>query len=89
LFLGASWKLFRLPGDLVCNIISKEAYRKPQKASRKLQKIQGRNPDIISLVIWKKQSFHKDILKLTDLQNSVILTQLYFVLIHSMEYISK
>ena len=34
-FLGASWKLFGLPGDLVSNIINKEAYRKPQKASRK------------------------------------------------------
>ena len=32
-FLGASWKLFGLPGNLVCYIISKEAYRKPQKAS--------------------------------------------------------
>ena len=30
-FLGASWKLFGLPGDLVSNIINKEAYRKPQK----------------------------------------------------------
>ena len=30
-FLGASWKLFGLFGDLVCNIINKEAYRKPQK----------------------------------------------------------
>jgi hypothetical protein len=30
-FLGASWKLFGLPGDLVCNIINKEACRKPQK----------------------------------------------------------
>jgi hypothetical protein len=29
--LGASWKLFELPGDLVSNIINKEAYRKPQK----------------------------------------------------------
>ena len=36
-FLGASWKLFELPGDLVSNIINKEAYRKPQKASRKPQ----------------------------------------------------
>ena len=53
-FLGASWKLFGLPGDLVFNIINKEAYRKPQKASRKppgrYKKFQGRNPEIISLV---------------------------------------
>ena len=50
-FLGASWKLFGLPGDLVCNIINKEACRKPQKASRKppgrYKKFQGRNSEII------------------------------------------
>ena len=70
-FLGASWKLYGLPGDIVSNIIHKEAYRKPQKASRKPQgsykKFQGRNPEIISLVFWKKFSDQKDILKLTDL----------------------
>ena len=58
-FLGASWKLFELPGDLVCNIINKEAYRKSQKASRKptgrYKKFQGRNPEIISLVSLSKQ----------------------------------
>ena len=36
-FLGASWKLFQLLGDLVSNIMNKEAYRKPKKASRKPQ----------------------------------------------------
>jgi hypothetical protein len=70
-FLRASWKLFGLPGDLVCNIINREAYRKSQKASRKTpgryKKFQGRNPEIISLVFWKKLSYHMDILKLTDL----------------------
>ena len=30
-FLGASWKIFGLSGDLVSNIINKEAYRKPKK----------------------------------------------------------
>ena len=30
-FLGASWKLFGLYGDLVSNITYKEAYRKHQK----------------------------------------------------------
>jgi hypothetical protein len=30
-FLGASWKLFGLYGDLVSNITNKEAYRKHQK----------------------------------------------------------
>ena len=34
-FLGASWKLFGLHGDLVCNIIIKAAYLKPPKAFRK------------------------------------------------------
>ena len=29
-FLGASWKLYGLSGDLVSNIINKEAYRKSQ-----------------------------------------------------------
>ena len=58
-FLRASWKLFELSGDLVFNIINKEAYRKPQKASRKppgmFKKFQGRNPEIISLVFLSKQ----------------------------------
>ena len=40
-FLGAFWKLFKLPGDLVSNIIDKEAYRKPQ---RSYENFQGRNP---------------------------------------------
>ena len=30
-FLGASWKVFWLLGDLLNNIIIQEAYRKPQK----------------------------------------------------------
>jgi hypothetical protein len=50
-FFVASWGLpgscFGLPGDLVSNIINKEAYRKPQKNSRKSQgsykNFQGRN----------------------------------------------
>ena len=66
-FLGASWKLFGLPGDLVCNIINKEACRKPQKASRKpperYKKFQGRNSEIISLVILSKRWNQRDILK--------------------------
>ena len=40
-FLGASWKLFGLPGELVSNIINKEAYRKPPGRNKKFQ---GRNP---------------------------------------------
>ena len=39
-----------------------------QEAPRKLQKFQGRNPEIFSLVSWMKLIFHKDILKLTYLQ---------------------
>ena len=31
------------------------------------KKFQGRTPEIISLVFWKKLSLHKDIMKLTDL----------------------
>ena len=58
-FLGASLKLFGLPLNLVFNIINTEAYRKPQKASRKppgrYKKFQGRNPEIISLVFLSKQ----------------------------------
>ena len=54
-FFVASWKLIGLSGDLVSNIINKEAYRKPQKASRRSQgsykKFQGRNLDSIFVVI--------------------------------------
>ena len=45
--------------------------RKPKKLQgspvKATKKIQGRNPEIISLVFWKKLLFHKDILRLTDL----------------------
>ena len=71
-FLGASWGL---PGDLVGNIINKEAYRKPTGSPKKLpgspqdgtQNFRAEVLEIISLVFWKKLSFHKDIIKLTDL----------------------
>ena len=70
-FLGASWKLFGLPGDLVFTIINKKAYRKPQKASRKPQgsyiNFQGRNPYNIFVAILENQCPHKFILSLTDL----------------------
>ena len=42
-FLGASWKLFGLPGDLVSNIINKEGYRKLKKLPGSPQEAQGRN----------------------------------------------
>ena len=64
-FLGASWKLFGLAGDLVSNIIDKKAYKNPHKGRYK--KFQGRNPEIISLLFWDKRLFHKDIIKLSDL----------------------
>ena len=55
-FFVASWGL---PGDLVSNIIDKEAYRTPQKASRNppgsYKKFQGRNPYNISLLFWFKR----------------------------------
>ena len=40
------------------------------------KKFQGRNPDIILLVFWKKLSFYKDIIKLTDLYLTSILSHL-------------
>ena len=48
----ASWGL---PWDLISDIMNKEAYRNPKKASRKppgsYKKFQGRNPEIISLLL--------------------------------------
>ena len=40
-FLGLRESFLGLFGDLVSNIINTGAYRKPQKASRKLQKVSG------------------------------------------------
>ena len=78
-FLGASWKLLGLPVGFLIYDITYYVPRKPkklpgspqeaQKASRKppgsYKEFQGRNPEMISLVLWKKRSFHKDIIKLT------------------------
>ena len=54
-FTGSFWGL---SGDLVSNIINKEAYRRPQKASRKphgsFRKCQGRNPYNILVAILVK-----------------------------------
>ena len=67
-FLEALWASWGLS---IINITNNEAYRKRQKASRKhpesYKKSQGRNPGNILLVFWKKLSFQKDIIKLTDL----------------------
>ena len=57
----ASWGL---PGDLVSNIINKEAYRKPQGSYKNFQ---GRNPYNILVPILVEKWHQKDILKLTDL----------------------
>ena len=69
--LGASWKLFGLPGDLVSNIVNKEAYRKSQKLPGSPQeaatKFRVEILEIFLLIFWKKLSFHKDIVKLNDL----------------------
>ena len=58
-FLVASWgppeSFLGLSGDLVSNIINKEAYKNPKKTSRKPQgsykKFQGRNPYNIFVAI--------------------------------------
>ena len=60
-FFVASWGL---PGDLVSNIINKEAYRKPQ-GSYKI--FQYRNPYNTFVAILENQCPHKFILSLTDL----------------------
>ena len=64
-FLGAPWKLFELPGDLVSNIIRKPT-GSPQEGKKNFR---AEILEIISLVFWMKLSFHKDIIKLTDLDN--------------------
>ena len=66
--MGASWKLFGLPGDLFSNIINKEDYWKPKKRPGSPQKATKKfREEIFLLVFWMKLIFHKDILKLTDL----------------------
>ena len=67
-FFVASWGL---PGDLVSNIIDKEAYRTPQKDSRKpkgsYKNFQGRNPYDIFVAILENQCPHEFIPSLIDL----------------------
>ena len=62
----ASWGLpgsfWGLPGDLVSNMINKEAYRKPTGSPKKLpgspkEGTKNFRAEIISLVFWKKLSF--------------------------------
>ena len=70
-FFVASWELFGDPGDLVSNMINKEAYRKPKKDSRKPQgsykNFLGRNPYNIFVAILENRCPRKFILSLTDL----------------------
>ena len=70
-FLEASWALFGLPGDLVSNIINKEAYRNPKKLPGSPQEdtknSRAETPSIFSLLFWSKRWHQKDISKLTDL----------------------
>ena len=65
--LGLTGSFLGFPEDLLSNIINKEAYRKPQKDSRKPQgshkNFQGRNP----YNILENRCPHKLILSLTDL----------------------
>ena len=75
-FLKASWKLFGASCRLPCLWYYIPSPQKAQKASRKppgsYKNIPGRNPEIITLVFWKKLSFHMDILRLTDLYRSLL-----------------
>ena len=74
-FFVASWGLpgsfLGLPGDLVSNIINKEAYRSPKKLSgspkEAIKTFRVEILTIFSLVFWKKFLHQKDILILTDL----------------------
>ena len=70
-FLGASWKLLgascRLPYVWYYLLCPQEAQKASRKPPGRYKKFQGRNPELISLVFWKKFSDQKDILKLTDL----------------------
>ena len=66
-FLEAFWGFL----GTVSNIINKEVYRKPQKASKKPQgsytNFQGRNPYNIFVAISENGCPHKLIMSLTDL----------------------
>jgi hypothetical protein len=74
-YFVASWGLpgsfLGLAGDLLGNIINKEAYRKPQKASRKpMEAIKTFRAEILTiflLLFWTKRCHQKDISKLTDI----------------------
>ena len=59
-FLGASWKLFGLLGDLVSNIINKEGYWKPKKlpgSPQRATKISGQKSRSIFVGILDESDF--------------------------------
>ena len=58
-FLEASWKLLGLPGDLVSNIINREAYRKPKK-------LPGSPQEAIKIAGKKSRNIFVGILDETD-----------------------
>ena len=68
IFFVASWGLpgsfLGLPGDLVNNMINKEAYRKPPRSYKKFQ---GRSSYNIFVAILENRCLHKFILRFTDL----------------------
>ena len=72
-FFVASWGL---PGSFFgasCKLPYSWYYLlSPKEAPKKLKKIQGRNPEIISLLFWDKLIFHKDMIKLSDLKGQKI-----------------
>ena len=61
---------------------STESTKSFKEAPGSYKKFQGRIPEIFSLVFWMKLIFHKDILKLTDLQE-VSIRQLHIGLVIS------
>ena len=69
-FLGASWKRYgascRLP-YLIFMILLIKSPGRPKIFQEATKKIRAEILEIISLVFWKKLSFHKDIKKPTDL----------------------
>ena len=67
--LGLPGSFLGLPGDLVSNIIIRKPTPKklPGSPQEGTKNFRAEILEIISLVFWKKLSFHKDIIKLTDL----------------------
>ena len=94
-FFVAFWGLpgsflgFQQPSLFMILLSPQEAQRASRKPPGSYKKFQGRNPEIFSLVFWMKLIFHKDILKLTDLQkmrNYILFTYVVlFLVTHSLQ----